>query len=118
MGGIFIAARRRALMLHSLIQGSLVSLAEREFPRLMDHSTNREDALQTIALVQHGLIGRDSGETERAARRHLAWLVYELGLVSDKPRFEKPDFRRPERLTRGTFLRDLAVALDDVRRAS
>jgi len=30
----------------------LIEMAEREFPRLMRHRTNREDALQVLRMVQ------------------------------------------------------------------
>jgi hypothetical protein len=88
---------------------SLRRFAQEKFPRLMEHPTNREDALQTLALVHH--MSHGVGEL-RLARRALIWLEYELGIVPMKPVFPNPVFNA-DTLEPGTLLdevdRDLAL---------
>jgi len=67
----------------------LVEFAEREFPKLMKHRANREDALQTLHLVEHATKGKGA---EDAARHALAWLEYELNVVPRPPVCPKPWF--------------------------
>jgi hypothetical protein len=55
----------------------LVAIAEREFPRLMRHRTNREDALQVLRLVQWQTGGRN---ILPVLRRELIQLEIDLGL--------------------------------------
>lgn len=55
----------------------LVAIAEREFPRLMRHRTNREDALQVLRLVQWQTGGRNA---LLFMRRALTELEIDLGL--------------------------------------
>ncbi len=68
---------------------SLVEFAEREFPKLMKHRTPREDALQTLLLVEHATKGEGAQD---AARHALAWLEYELNVVPMPPVCPKPWF--------------------------
>ena len=96
-------------MSYRLINVSLLELAGREFPRLWNHRTNREDALQTLFLVQFATNGDGTPE---AARSALAWLEYELGVVPAKPAFPKPYFPPGNDLTVGTFIRDVDEALE------
>ena len=55
----------------------LIGLAEREFPKLMRHDTNREDALQVLRMVQWQTRGVNVAE---AARKELCRLELDLGL--------------------------------------
>ena len=55
----------------------LIGLAEREFPKLMRHDTNREDALQVLRMVQWQTRGVNVIE---AARTELTQLERDLGL--------------------------------------
>jgi len=55
----------------------LIEMAEREFPSLMRHRTNREDALQVLRLVQWQTGGRNAFAV---ASRELARLEIDLGL--------------------------------------
>ncbi len=93
---------------------SLRSYARTYFPRLMDHPTDREDALQTLALVHHQ--ARGVGEL-RQARRALIWLEYELGIVPMKPAFPNPVFN-VDAIQRGTLLDDVDRDLRFVRESA
>jgi len=55
----------------------LLQMAEREFPKLMRHRTNREDALQVLRMVQWQTRGVNVAE---AARKELRQLELDLGL--------------------------------------
>ena len=83
-----------------LIDVSLLDMAEKEFPDLMRHPTNREDALQELALAQWATGGVDAIQ---AARDALAWLRYDLGLVPERPAAIRPDYLSPE-FVKGTIL--------------
>ena len=87
----------------------LVQLALGDFPRLMGHPTNREDALQELALVE---LASEEALPLREARQALAWLEYELGLCTRKPAFSKPFSTPPPEIIPGTFLAELEAALD------
>ncbi len=55
----------------------LIEMAEREFPRLMRHRTNREDALQVLRLVQWQTKGHNALPV---AYEELIQLEIDLGL--------------------------------------
>lgn len=55
----------------------LIEMAEREFPRLMGHRTNREDALQVLRMVQWQTQGLNA---LAEASRELLQLEIDLGL--------------------------------------
>ena len=55
----------------------LLQMAEREFPKLMRHRTNREDALQVLRMVQWQTRGVN---VTAAARAELRQLESDLGL--------------------------------------
>ncbi len=103
-------------MHHYLIGACLIDLARREFPSLMEHPDHREDALQTLALVQFATGDPQDVET---AHQALAWLEYELVEGTLKPIFPKPHFSPPSgQLGRGTFLHDLSAAVEAERLAA
>ena len=102
-------------MSYQLINVSLLELAEHEFPRLWNHRSNREDALQTLLLVQFATNGDGASE---AARIALAWLEYELGVNPAKPAFPHPFFKPGDDLAEGTFFRDVDEALVESYRAA
>ena len=84
----------------------LLALAESEFPRLMEHRTNREDAIQTLALVQFATRGEHALEI---ARHALSWLEYELGVVPVPPSCPRPEFSpQGNHKTAGLYRQDLS----------
>jgi len=103
-------------MPHYFLGVCLIDLAEREFRRLMEHRHHREDALQTLALVQ---FATGDPEDVEAAYRALAWLEYELVEGSERPSFPKPHFLPPsDAWSVGTLLRNLDSALEAERLAA
>lgn len=59
------------------VAAPLLQMAEREFPKLMRHRTNREDALQVLRMVQWQTRGVNVAD---AARKELTQLESDLGL--------------------------------------
>jgi len=63
-----------------MVVPTLVEMAEREYPFLMRHPTNREDAMQVLAIASWETQGRDTVDT---ARSELARLARGLGFIKD-----------------------------------
>ena len=74
-------------MSHYPLNADLIDLLKKEFPRLWNNHHNREDAMQTLWLIQMSTKLEDS---IGAARNELAWLEKDLGLVDIKPTFQRP----------------------------
>lgn len=103
-------------MVSTLLNVSLIEHAERHHPKLMNHRHNREDALQTLRIVQ--LVSTPE-DLETVACKALVWLEYELGVVPKKPTFLNPISTPPEALLEnGTFIDDLDQALKAIRIAA
>ncbi|HTF57422.1 MAG TPA: hypothetical protein VK661_09340 [Planctomycetota bacterium] len=69
-----------------MVSAPLLELADREFPFLMRHPTNREDAIQVLAITSWETQGRDTVE---AARTQLSELARGLGYRKDGDRWRK-----------------------------
>lgn len=105
----------RSISVRLLVSDPLLELAETEFSRLMKHPDHREDALQEIRMVETFVLGQPFPQKRDALRRALAWLGFELGVESRRPRGRRPSYVPLPIIEEGTFLSDLAERLEVAR---
>ena len=95
-----------------LVSVDLVDFANQMFPKLMMHPDHREDALQELRMVDAFLFQATRAQKRRAATQALSWLQYDLGVVTTKPRCNKPTYAPLPTVEEGTFLKDLSDTLE------
>ena len=69
-----------------MLSAPMLELADREFPFLMRHPTNREDAIQVLTISAWETQG---GDVVEAVRSGLSQLARDLGWQKDGARWKK-----------------------------